>query len=106
MKRIIAALMIFMTGAMFQTSTAQVPHPAVHKQIREERRIHHGVATGKLTHKEAAHLQMQQAKIHHDKKCARADGVVTPYERAQIRAGQAHASRSIYHQKHDGQNRF
>jgi hypothetical protein len=108
MKRIIAGLMVFLTGALFSGNIqAQPPlQGAKHHQLKQERRIHHGVRNGELTRKEAARLQMQQAKIHHDKKCARANGVVTPYERAYIKSEQARASRNIYHQKHDGQHRF
>lgn len=108
MKRIIVGLMVFLTGALLsQTATAHQHTPGIkHTSRHEQHRIHQGVRSGELTRKEAARLKMQQAKIHHDKKCARADGVVTPGERAYIKSEQAKASRHIYHQKHDGQNRF
>lgn len=108
MKRIIAGLMVFLTGALLsQTATAQAHIPGIkHTSRNEQHRIRQGVRSGELTRKEAARLQMQQTKIHHHKKCARADGVVTPGERAYIKSEQVKASRQIYHQKHDGQNRF
>jgi len=105
MKRIIIGIIIFIVGASSATINAQAPGIR-HQQIREQKRIHHGVRSGVLTRKEAVRLQMQQARIRHDKRCAKADGVITPGERAYIKHDQTRASRNIYHQKHDGQNRF
>ncbi len=108
MKKIIIGIALFIIGATAPTLKAQIPNtPGIkHQQRIEQKRIHHGIRTGQLTKKEAMRLQMQQAKIRHDKRCAKADGIVTPYERAVIKTEQARAGRNIYRQKHDGQNRF
>ncbi len=50
-------------------------------------------------------MEARQAKIQHDKKVAKADGVVTPAERTKLNREQNVASRKIYRQKHDAQRR-
>ena len=108
MKKLIVAIALFIIGAGQTTITAQriyTPHIR-HQQVCEQKRIYNGVRTGELTPRELSRLEMQQAKIRHDKRYAKADGVVTPYERTVIRTEQARASRNIYRQKHDGANRF
>ena len=71
----------------------------------EHERIKDGVDSGQLTKKEARHLRARQAKIRHDKRVARMDGVVTPAERKQLHKEQRRASRAIHRQKHDEQHR-
>lgn len=104
MKRMIIAAALLVTGLLTQTASAQGPGIGG-TQIKQQLRIKQGVRNGELTRREAAHLQIQQAQITHDKRIARADGVVTPRERAYIKAEQAHASKNIYMQKHDCQGR-
>jgi hypothetical protein len=48
---------------------------------------------------------MQQAKIRHDKRMAKSDGVVTPRERRKLHREQRRASKNIAVQKHDRQKR-
>lgn len=107
-KRIIVGILLFIIGAASsQKINAQGGKtPEIrHQQFKEQRRIRAGVATGELTPKETMRLEMQQAKIQHDKRCAKADGVVTPQERAILRSEQERASRRIFFEKHDMQNR-
>jgi len=108
MKKTIIGIALFILGATSQNANAQLVHtPGIrHQQIKEQQRICHGLKNGELTRKEAVRLEMQQAKIRQTKRLAKADGVITPYERAVIKTEQARASRNIYRQKHDGQNRF
>lgn len=85
---------------------AQVIVPARPTAQRNERaRIRQGVATGELTRPEAARLRGREAGITAEKRAARADGVVTPGERHDIRRTERSASRAIYRQKHDAQVR-
>ena len=106
MKKIIIGILLFIIGAANTTTTSAQATPRVRKhQVNQQQRIHQGVATGELTRKEAVRLEMQQAKIKHDKRLATADGVVTPEERAIINAEQRRASRNIAMQKHDAQGR-
>ncbi len=107
-KRIIIGILLFIIGATSsQKISAQGERtPGIrHQQFKEQRRIRGGVASGELTRKEVVRLEMQQAKIKHDNRCAKADGVVTPQERAILRSEQERASRNIFVEKHDMQHR-
>ena len=87
-------------------ASAQTATPAITaRQANERARIRQGVASGQLTHPEAARLRAREADIHQDKKAARADGVVTRDERQDIRKDERQASRAIYRHKHDNQTR-
>ncbi len=85
---------------------AQTAPIVKHKQIKQNKKINHGVKTGELTRKEAAGLKAQQVHINRTKKRAKADGKVTAKERAKIARKQKRANKNIYQQKHDAQQRF
>ncbi len=70
-------------------------------QKKQKAKIAQGVKSGELTKAETKALAKQQRAIHRAEKRAKADGVVTPAERARIKTRQAKANRSIYNQKHD-----
>ena len=108
MKKIIIGIALFIVGASPAKVSAHGIYPPNirHAQINQQERIYGGVRNGELTPREMGRLEMQQARIMHDKRRAKADGIVTPCERAQIRCEQARASKNIYRQKHDGQYRF
>lgn len=106
---IITTALLLIFGMACLPVTAQQnsqPKSIKQQQINQQQRIHQGVKSGELTKKEAVRLEMQQAKIQQDKRAAKADGVVTPGERAVIKQEQKNASRNIHHQKNDGQSRF
>lgn len=108
MKRLIIGIILFIMGATAsQKVNAQGERiPAIrYQQFKEQRRIKQGRLTGEITPKEALRLNAQQAKIQNDKRWAKADGVVTPQERAIIRNEQKRASRNIFIEKHDRQQR-
>ena len=71
------------------------------RQIQHQKRIGEGVRSGELTAKEAANLELREAKIQADKRAAKADGVVTDAERAKLHAQENRASRKIYRKKHN-----
>lgn len=75
-------------------------------QANQTSRIKHGVVNGEITRKEAKILKKQQRHIQQEKILAKADGVVTRREKANIRRDQKIANRSIYVQKHDFQSRL
>lgn len=92
--------------AISHTAAAQTATPGIGARQRNERaRIQQGVASGELTRPEAARLKAREADIRQDKRTAKADGVVTRGERQDIRKDESQASRAIYRQKHDGQER-
>ena len=107
-KRIIIGISLLILGATSSSVSAQQPYAKgiKHHHGHEQKRIHQGLRNGELTKKEVAHLKIQQAQIRQTKRCAKADGIITPNERAMIKNEKANASRNIYLQKHDGQHRF
>ncbi|MDO7849953.1 hypothetical protein Q5H92_26575 [Hymenobacter sp. M29] len=87
-------------------SHAQTRTPGVNaRQARQEARINRGVATGQLNAREAARLQGREAGLQAEKRAMKADGVVTPQERQDLRRTENRNSRAIHRQKHDGQVR-
>jgi hypothetical protein len=76
-----------------------------HVEHREQERIRQGIRSGELTRAEARRLEAQQARIRVDERFDRADGKLTPRERQQLDKELQRASRDIYRQKHDNQNR-
>ena len=84
-------------SALAQTATPVVTE----RQENQKARINEGVASGQLTKGEAARLRAEQRKIRAEKRMAKADGVVTPAERAKLRRDQNRASRDIYNKKHN-----
>ena len=66
-------------------ASAQTATPVINeRQLNQHERIKEGQESGQLTRKEARHLKMREAKIRHDKREAKADGVVTPQEKTKI----------------------
>lgn len=95
-------ILIFISGnAYAQTATPRVQR----RQVNQQQRIKEGVRSGELTRREAVRMEARQARIQHDKKVAKSDGVVTPEERAKLNREQNAASRRIYREKHDAQKR-
>lgn len=82
------------------TASAQTVTPKINKtQKVQQVRIAHGVANGTLTKREVKLLKVQQGHIRRVERRAKADGVVTPRERAVINRKQSKASRQIKQQK-------
>jgi uncharacterized membrane protein YebE (DUF533 family) len=97
---------LFVTIAAFSASTAvaQTSTPGIDaRQATQEQRIQQGVASGQLTAKETYKLERGQARVQQLESNAKADGVVTPAERARIQGAQNVQSQRIYKQKHDAQ---
>ncbi len=95
--------MLFALVAMVATlASAQTATPRVTKrQMKQQARIEQGVKSGELTKGEARRLERQQGKIAAEKRMAKADGVVTPAERAKLTHDQNRASKRIYRLKHN-----
>ncbi len=73
------------------------------RQLHQQGRIHHGVASGALTGYEAQRLLHEQHAIYRAERHAKADGVVTRQEREHLQHMQHRASRHIAQEMHDGQ---
>ena len=107
MKKLIVLSIGILVFGLTSALKAQTATPNVTtRHVNQQARIHEGVVSGELTHKEAAGLQMQQASVRRHKRTVKADGVVTPRERRSLRRHQNRASRNIAYQKNDAQERF
>jgi hypothetical protein len=75
------------------------------RQHHQQQRIQQGVQSGELTRGETRRVQAEQRHIRHEERAYKADGHLTRAERADLRRDQNHASRDLYRQKHDAQDR-
>lgn len=105
MKRTLLTLGLIAAGA----TAANAYHPSGsgidRRQWNQERRIEHGLRGGSLTRQEYWRLKQEQRRIRALENWAWRDGYLTPYERNRLRRAQHAASRHIYHERHDGDNR-
>jgi hypothetical protein len=104
MKKVFFSLVL--VAGMSTYTFAQTATPVIKEQQENQReRIQDGVKNGSLTRREAARMRHKVGETRQDVKEAKADGVVTKDERADIKQEQAKNSKAIYRQKHDGQRR-
>ena len=75
------------------------------RQHNQRERIVNGVQSGELTMRETRRLAAGQVHLNRVERRAKADGVVTPGERAHMQHEENQQSRRIYRQKHDAQDR-
>ena len=89
-------------------SAATFAHtPYINRRERhEQQRIRQGIRSGELTRREAARLELQQGRIRGYEWYARSDGHVSRTERRHLDRMLDRASRDIYRQKHDRQDRL
>jgi len=104
MKKIIAVFTFIVFAGIIQAHAQQTP-VADHRQKNQRHRIQSGVASGELTRRETASARCNQRRIKKSERRAKADGVVTPIERARLDHKQDRASRQLHRDKHDGQDR-
>jgi hypothetical protein len=74
------------------------------RDARNEQRIYDGVRDGSINRREFGQLERGQERIDRYEARARADGVVTPYERNRIDQMQNRESRQIYADRHNAYN--
>lgn len=85
-----------------------ISHASAQTKVKsriQQKRIQQGVQSGELTRAEAVNLKMGQREIRQDVREARADGVVTPAEKSEIRQDQRQQSRKIFRKKHNARDR-
>ena len=102
------ALALLSVAGFAQSTPAPAPDklatPRVdRREIRQDKRIDQGVASGQLTAHETKRLDREQTAIDKAETHAKADGNVTAKERAHLTRMQNRASRDIHRQKHDAQ---
>ena len=92
--------------ALVATAPAFASTPRLNaREHNQMARIHQGVQSGELTRPEARHLRAGEARLNYNEARAKADGVVTPAERARLHNEANRESARIYRQKHDAQDR-
>ncbi len=95
--KITIALFIAVFTGFLNPANAQI----IKKERTQHQRIRQGVKSGELTPAEAANLRQGQKEIRQEVKTAKADGVITPGERKEIKKDQRKESRKIYRKKHN-----
>lgn len=86
--------------------TRRTRDPGVNaRQHHQRERIQQGVASGELTRREAARVREEQRDVRQLEHAYKSDGTLTAAERADLHREQNQASRDIYRQKHDEQDR-
>jgi len=94
---LLASLVLAVTSG---TTFAATPWIDARQNVQSHR-IYNGVASGRLTYGETLQLQHGQAHVQHLENQAKADGVVTPFERAHILTAQSVQSARIFWKKHN-----
>jgi hypothetical protein len=76
------------------------------RQVHQRTRIATNVRNGELTWRETARLSAEQARIRREEfRYRHNDGHLSAWERADLARDQSRASRRIYRQAHDAQDR-
>jgi hypothetical protein len=101
---------ITLTLAMLVAFAAiAVAHPVTprvdRREARQELRIRHGWRSGELTRRETARLRAGERHIRRMEWRAKADGRVTPRERARLNRALNRESRAIRRLKHNARMR-
>jgi len=91
-----ALLLVLTSGASF----AGTPFIDARQNIQSHR-IYNGIASGRLTYPETQQLVSGQIHVQKLETKAKADGVVTPFERARINVAQSVQSARIFWKKHN-----
>jgi hypothetical protein len=99
--------MIVMTAALLAAPmlmNAQTNSQINQRKFDQQHRIHQGVRSGQLTHRETAHLERQEHAINHEEHAMRAqdNGHLTGQDRRVINRQQNVESARIYRDKHNG----
>ena len=94
---ILASLLLAVTSA---TSFAGTPWINARQNVQQHR-IYQGIKQGDLSFRETKKLLKGQARVQRLENKAKADGVVTPFERARIHAAQDIQSARIFVKRHN-----
>ncbi len=106
MKLRLIAVTVVVAALAAGSAFANTATPRVNRrEVRQQARIQRGVKSGELTRGEANRLERGQAHVDAMKDRAKADGVVTPKERARLNHAQNRQSRRIHRLKHNDRTR-
>ena len=104
MKKLVALLIPIAFMVVMQANAQSTPR-VDHRQHHQHARIRHGLASGELSRREAAHAVHDQRHIRRAERRVKADGHVTRRERARLHHQQNRASRDLRRNNHDAQSR-
>lgn len=91
-------------GSLFAGAAfAQSNYPIEQRDRFQDERIERGIQSGQLTSREADRLQSERTQVERIERRARADGVLTQFERARIDRAQDRLGRDIYRESNDRQ---
>jgi hypothetical protein len=76
------------------------------RQEHQRERIVQGMRSGELTRHEAQRLFSEQRDLRQQERAFRSDGMISQWERREMHRDLNDASRHIYNQTHDAQERF
>jgi hypothetical protein len=76
------------------------------RQANQRQRIRQGVQSGELTRRETRRVIETQRDVRQLERAYKSDGTLTRRERRDLHREQNQASRQIYRQKHDRQERL
>jgi phage terminase Nu1 subunit (DNA packaging protein) len=94
---LLASLILAVTSASSFAGTPWINA----RQHAQKQRIINGALSGRLTYPETVRLAQGQAHVQNLENQAKADGVVTPFERARIGFAQDVQSARIFVKKHN-----
>ena len=104
LKYVLVAALTAAPAITFAQTTAptQAKNPIVKREFNQQRRIGNGIRNGRLTPRQGARLERQQAQLHRQVRTMRArhNGRLTMRDRRMIHRRQNIASRRIYRSKH------
>jgi Skp family chaperone for outer membrane proteins len=102
----VAMMAALALSAVVAQADAGTRDPRVNARQHNQRdRIQQGVRSGELTRRETRNVAEDQRDIRQLERAYKSDGQLTGAERVDLRHEQNQASREIYREKHDGQDR-
>jgi len=102
MSKFIFGIMLSSALLLGASAPASAGTPRInHRERHQQNRIRQGVRSGELSARETWRLEAEQARIRALEARAKANGYVSPYERARINRELNQANRHIRRQKHD-----
>lgn len=105
-KLLFSILTVAFSATLSTAAMAGTKDPRVnHRQYNQHERIAHGVKSGELTRGEAKDLRSDQRGIRQEERAFKSDGKLTKDERQELHQDQHAASKEIYQEKHDAQER-
>lgn len=105
MKKLNVSIITIMVIASFLLVDSAFAGRAGKRQVRQQKRIHQGIATDELTAGEVRRLEREQRKIQRKKRRFQRDGELSAEERLRLERQQDRASRHIYRAKHNDNRR-